>query len=86
MQVSELNEVSKKQDAIDKNVKKIKKRIHIPNATIKHYHYRFEQDTANIQPQESDAIRSKTRKVAREKSEEKLETITEDFIIKDLDI
>ena len=85
------NEVSNRKHLVEKNVKKNKERIYIPNATIEYYNYRYEQDIESIKDEdESDALKTNEK---NKKSGNRYHQETQqgdqykykDFIIKDID-
>ena len=86
LDLNKIHEVSHRKHLVEKNVKKNKERIYIPNATIQYYNYRYEQDTESIKNEdESDALKTnKNNKKARKRyhQENKYE---KDFIIEDID-
>lgn len=86
---SKVREVSNRKHLVEKYVKNNKERINIPNATIQHYHYRYEQDSEFVQNQdESEALRTSqsNKKRPRSSIESNQETNeSKDLIITDKD-
>ena len=59
MELSKVHEVHNRKHLVDKKIKNNKERINIPNATIRYYNYRYEQDSEIIQSKdESEALRT----------------------------
>ena len=81
--VREVNE--KQKDNVDKKFKKNKERINIPNATIKYYNYRYEQDSERVQQEnESEALRTGKNNQKRQQQNTGQYTETRDFLIEEI--
>lgn len=87
LNLEKINEVNEKQkNIVDKKIKKNKERINIPNATIKYYNYRYEQDSERIQQQnESEALKTGKNNTKRQRQNAEQYTETRDFIIQEIE-
>lgn len=86
--IEKVNEVSNRKHLVEKHVKKNKEHINIPNATIKYYNYRYEQDPSYIQNTEQSSEALKTNENNRKTTNGRHQEYSkgyEEIIIKDIE-